>query len=217
MPSGSAPAAFLTAVSAASVGSASGGGNTSLIDSRKNWIVNQWAGSKVQIIKPDGREFFCNILTNTATQMNFAALPGGASVAPGDFYVILSSNDPAGTRMVRWGRDVAPDWTHAAEVVAPGAATVLVTQAVGAGVQGYIYGFFIAAQEANNFLVNWTSGGAAYSKRLVFVAAGSLEAIDQVAFNEGLPADAGSNITITNVTAGGVGMVYQAGLLFAEI
>ena len=44
-----------------------------------------------------------------------------------------------------------------------------------------------------------------------------MEAIDQVPINEGLPADAATNVTITNVTAGGVGIVYQAKLLYGEI
>ncbi|HLE80328.1 MAG TPA: hypothetical protein VJA25_03455, partial [Dehalococcoidia bacterium] len=57
----------------------------------------------------------------------------------------------------RWGRAISVAWVHAAEQVAPGAGAVLVTRAVSAGVSGYIYGFLISAQEANNFLLNWTS------------------------------------------------------------
>ena len=117
----------------------------------------------------------------------------------------------------RWGRVITPSWVHAAEVVAPLIGATLVTKAVTAGKSGYIYGFFISAGEANNFLLNWTSGGIARSKRLVFGAGGSMEAIDQVPINEGLPADAATNVTITNVTAGGVGIVYQANLLYGEI
>ena len=117
----------------------------------------------------------------------------------------------------RWGRNVTPTWVHAAEQVAPGAGTALVTQAVSAGKSGYIYGFFISCQEANNFLINWTSGGVTYSKRIVFGASGTTEAVDLVALNEGLPADGGTDITITNVNAAGAGMVYQANLLYAEV
>ena len=217
MASGTSPAGFVTAASAAGVGAASGGGAASLIDSRKNWIVNKWAGSQIQIIKPDGREYFCNILTNTANQLNFVALPGGTSVAPGDIYVILSSNDPAGARTIRWGRDVAPDWTHAAEVVAPAAGTALVTQAVTVGMTGYFYGFFVSATEANEFLINWVSAAVAYAMRLFFGAGGFVQDVETVALNEGLPADAGTNITITNDNLGAALMVYQARLLYAEI
>jgi len=217
MASGTSSPRGQTSAVVAGIGSATGGSNTSIIDSRKNWVANKWVGSQVQILKLNGNEYFCNILSNTDNQINFAAIPGGIVVNAGDLYSILATNDPSGAKLIRWGRDVAPDWTHAAEVVAPGAGAVLVTQAVTAGVLGYIYGFFIACTEANSFLVNWTSATVAYSKRMVFGAAGSMEAIDNVAFNEGLPADAGSNITITNVVAGAALQVYQACLLYAEV
>ena len=121
------------------------------------------------------------------------------------------------SQYTRWGRVITPSWIHAAEVVAPLIGATLVTKAVSAGKSGYIYGFFISAGEANNFLLNWTSGGVAYSKRIVFSALGSVEAIDTVPLNEGLPADAATNVTITNVTAGGAGVVYQANLLYGEV
>jgi hypothetical protein len=121
------------------------------------------------------------------------------------------------SQYARWGKAITPSWVHAVESVAPGAGTALVTKAVGAGKTGYIYGFFISSGEANNFLINWTSGGVAKSKRIVFSALGSVEAIDTVTLNEGLPADAGTNITITNVTIGGAGIVYQANLLYGEL
>ena len=108
-------------------------------------------------------------------------------------------------------------WSFAAEVVAPGAGVALVTQAVGAGEVGYIYGFLISAQEANDFLINWTSGGAGYTKRIIFGAMGTTECVDSVALNDGLMADAGTNMTITVVNAGGVGMIYQANLLYGLV
>jgi hypothetical protein len=121
------------------------------------------------------------------------------------------------SQYTRWGRVINPSWIHAVEVVAPLAGATLVTKAVTAAMSGYIYGFFISSGEANNFLINWTSGGVAKSKRIVFSALGSVEAIDTVPLNEGLPADAGTNVTITNVTAGGAGVIYQATLLYGEV
>ena len=117
----------------------------------------------------------------------------------------------------RWGRDIAVAWVHAAEVTAPGAGTALVTKAVPAGKTGYIYGFFISAQEANDFLLNWTSGAVAKAKRIIFGSGGSSECVDPTPLNEGLGADAGTNVTITNITAGGAGMIYQANILFGEV
>lgn len=217
MSSGISPARDIVAASAAGIGAATGGGTTSLIDTRQNWIINQWVGCRVQIKKLSGSNYNLDIISNTANQLNFAAMPSGISVAPSDIYNILSTNDPSGARLIRWGRNVSPAWVYAAEQVAPAALTALVTQAVSAGVSGYIYGFFISVGEGNDFLLNWVSATVAYTKRLVFGAGGTVEAIDQVAINDGLPADAGTNITITNVNAGGLGIVYQACLLYAEV
>jgi hypothetical protein len=119
--------------------------------------------------------------------------------------------------LVRWGRNVTPTWIHAVEVVAPLAGTVLVSKTVTAAMTGFLYGFFIETQEPNDFLINWTSGGVAKSIRISFAAKGTVESVDFVAMNEGLPADAGTAITITNVSAGNVGIIYQARLLYAEL
>jgi hypothetical protein len=118
---------------------------------------------------------------------------------------------------VRWGRQIVPTWIYAAEQTAPIAGAVLVSQTVTTGKTGYIYGAFIATEEGNEFLINWTSGGIAKSKRLVFSSLGSFEFIDQVPINEGLPADAVTNVTITVVTAAGAGKIYQANLLYGEL
>ena len=120
-------------------------------------------------------------------------------------------------KLERWGRSVEPEWVHADEVTAPAADTALVSKTVSAGKTGYIYGFFISAGEANDFKINWASGGVAKSIRVPFSGKGVLQYADFIALNEGLGADAETNITITNVNAGGSGVVYQARLLYAEV
>ncbi|MEM1710635.1 MAG: hypothetical protein QW820_07070 [Sulfolobales archaeon] len=120
-------------------------------------------------------------------------------------------------KLLRWGRDVSPSWVHAAEVTAPAAGTALVSKTVSAGMSGYIYGFFISVGEANEFLINWTSGGASYSVRIPFGGKGALHYIDFAPLNEGLPADSGTTVSITNVNAGSAGIIYQARLLYAEV
>lgn len=120
-------------------------------------------------------------------------------------------------RNQRWGRNLEPSWVFGAAQTAPGAGTALVTQTVGAGKSGWIYGFFISVGESNDLLLNWTSGGAARSKRITFGSMGTTEVVDPAALNEGLPADAGSSVTITNVNAGGAGKIYQANLLYGEL
>jgi hypothetical protein len=117
----------------------------------------------------------------------------------------------------RWGRNVSPVWVHGGEVTAPAAGTALVSKTVSTGKSGYIYGFFISAGEANDFKINWTSGGTAYSRRIPVGGKGAIQYVDFTPFNEGLPADAGSSVTITNVNAGSTGIVYQAAILYAEV
>jgi len=125
--------------------------------------------------------------------------------------------DSAGLRIIRWGRDIEPEWVHGTEVTAPAADTSLVSKTVGAGMSGYFYGFLISAGEANDFKINWTSGGTSYSIRIVFGGKGTTQNLSKTPLNEGLPADAGTSITITNVSAGSAGIVYQARLLYAEV
>jgi hypothetical protein len=121
------------------------------------------------------------------------------------------------SRLIRWGRDVSPAWVHGGEVVAPAAGTALVSWTVPSGRVGFIYGFFISAGEDNDFRINWTYGGVAYSRRIMFPGKGTLHFVDVIAFNEGLPADPGTSVTITNVNAGSAGVVYQAALLVVAV
>ncbi|MEM4484169.1 MAG: hypothetical protein QXS19_09645 [Candidatus Methanomethylicia archaeon] len=120
-------------------------------------------------------------------------------------------------KLIRFGKNIEPTWIHGGEITAPAANTNLVSRIVSSGKQGYIYGFFISAGEANDFKINWTSGGTARSIRIMFTGKGSLQYVDFVPLNEGFPADAGSTITITNVNAGSSGVIYQARLLYAEV
>ncbi len=131
--------------------------------------------------------------------------------------MILHHRQSTLSRLIRWGRDVNPFWVHGYEIIAPSAGTALVSRTVTSGKSGYIYGFYISAGEANDFKINWTSGGTAYSVRIIFPSKGSLQYIDFAPLNEGLPADAGSSITVTNVNAGSAGIVYQARLLYVEV
>jgi hypothetical protein len=119
--------------------------------------------------------------------------------------------------LIRWSRNVTPAWVLGAENTAPAAGTALVSKTVSTGKTGYIYGFLITAQEANDFKINWTSGGSAKSYRIVFGGKGTMIVKLESALNEGLGADAGTSITVTNVNAGSAGIVYQCALLYAEV
>jgi len=145
---------------------------------------------------------------------------GGAALTGRDISLDLANLDIALSilaKHIRWQRNIDISWVHADEQTAPGAGTALVTKTVGAGKTGYIYGFLISTQEANDFKVNWTSGGVAKARRVVFTSGGTVECVDVVALNEGLGADAATNITITNINAAGAGKIYQASLLYGEV
>jgi len=120
-------------------------------------------------------------------------------------------------KLIKFNRNVTPVWVYGSEVTAPAANTSLVSKTVSTGRTGYVYGIFISAGEANDFKLNWTSGGVAYSIRIPFSSKGAVQVVFDVPANEGLPADAGSTISIVNVNAGSTGVVYQAGFLYAEV
>lgn len=112
---------------------------------------------------------------------------------------------------------VDPTWVHGVEVTAPAAGATLVSRLVGSGKTGFLYGFLISAQEANNFYINWISGGVAYRILIVFGGMGSTQDTESIPFNKGLPADAGTNIWITVIGPGSQGVLYQARILYAEV
>ena len=53
-------------------GLASGGSTTTLIDSTKNWNVNQWAGYKIRIKSGTGRDAYLTITSNTVNTLTYA-------------------------------------------------------------------------------------------------------------------------------------------------
>ena len=115
-----------------------------------------------------------------------------------------------------FNRNVKPSWSYLPYFTAPAGGSVLIQKDTVATAT-YIYGFFIAAGEANAFLINWTFAGSIYSRLIPLGGVGAVETIDCVPLNEGQPADKKSVITITNINAGGAGILYQAGLLIGEV
>ena len=72
-------------------GIATGGTATTLIDTTKNWEVDLYEGSIVEIIHA-GTSYQRTVTENTATQLTFATL--GVAVVAGDVYRILRNVDP---------------------------------------------------------------------------------------------------------------------------
>jgi len=70
-------------------GTATGGTNTTCIDTGKSWEVNIWAGGVLEVhTAADGLAHYSTIVSNTATTITMGALAGAVSVASGDDYAI---------------------------------------------------------------------------------------------------------------------------------
>jgi hypothetical protein len=120
-------------------------------------------------------------------------------------------------RLIKFNRNVSPTWVYGSEITAPAAGTALVSRTVSTGRVGYVYGIFISAGEPNDFRLQWVSATSTRSIRIPFSSKGAIMVVFDVPVNEGLPADAGSAIRLVNLNAGSSGVVYQAGILYAEV
>jgi len=181
-----------------------------LTDTNKLWQPHIFQNHTVYMLIGT---FLYNVLITDNDNQNlfFNTLANSAQPAAGTIYWIKPS-----LNSTKWGIPGAPTWNYNVAITAPGAGAVLATHTVAAGVKGYIFGISISVGEANVFLLNWISGGTARSKRIVFGSQGSIVDVEEVAMNAGLLADTGTAITITNINAGGAGVVYQADVLVGE-
>lgn len=68
-------------------GTASGGSNTTLDDTSKDWEVDRWIPGDIHIFK-EGIEYVRTLVSNTVTQLTLAPLPPGVVVEAGDAYSI---------------------------------------------------------------------------------------------------------------------------------
>jgi hypothetical protein len=121
------------------------------------------------------------------------------------------------SKLIKFNRNVSPAWVYGSEVSAPAAGTALVSKTVSSGKSGYIYGVFISAGEPNDFRLTWVSATITYSIRIPFSGKGAMMVVFDVPINEGLPANAGSSVSVVIINAGSSGVVYQAGILYAEV
>lgn len=73
---------------------------TTLADTTKNWIVNQWAGKRVRITSGGGQGAETTISSNTATVLTFAAI--AATTAADTTYTILGPNAHGAGSAANW-------------------------------------------------------------------------------------------------------------------
>ena len=113
-------------------------------------------------------------------------------------------------------KNVSLRWAYGDETDEPDAGATLLRKKVTAGKVAYVYGYFLSANETNDFRISWENDGNSQSIRVPLVTRGELRVVEAIAINEGVPADAGSELQIKNVKAGSSGSVYQVGILYAE-
>jgi hypothetical protein len=80
-------------------GVATAGSTTSLTDTTKNWIVNQWAGKRLVYIAGTGQRFETTIASNTANALTFAT---GTAPDTTTMYTIINIPPRGVATELRW-------------------------------------------------------------------------------------------------------------------
>jgi hypothetical protein len=83
-----------------------------------------------------------------------------------------------------WERYTEPKWIHSPVVESLEEGESILRIGVS---DGYIYGFMIYSEDANDFRLTWTSNGSTYSVRLSLPSPGTISYFSAVPINEGLP------------------------------
>lgn len=89
-------------------GTATGGSNTTLIDTTRAWATDIWKGGKVEIIKA-GVHYFAEITGNNATTLSFADI--GTPVVAGNTYQIKAAVDRIDLARINGTALTGDDWT----------------------------------------------------------------------------------------------------------
>jgi len=135
-------------------------------------------------------------------------------------YAIMSSNVNYPMNQLRWGYPVEPVWAYSAVSTGPLAAgTVLLSQPVSSGHNGYIWGYFLSQNDPNGnaFLIQWVSGTTVYQQMVVMNGPGTVNFISVKAINDGLPASPNTTMTVKILNAASTNALYMAGILYGQV
>ena len=80
--------AVLRRVMGSVVGAATGGSNTTLTDTNKDFETDRFKNADIHIYK-NGKEYIRTVISNTSDTFTFNALPTGVSVEAGDAYSVV--------------------------------------------------------------------------------------------------------------------------------
>jgi len=135
-------------------------------------------------------------------------------------YSVLSSNVNYPMNQLRWGYPVEPIWTYSAVSTGPLAAgTVLLSQPVSSGYNGYIWGYFLSQNDPNGnvFLIQWVNGTTVYQQMIVMNGPGTINFISVKAVNDGLPASPNTTMVVKILNAASTNALYMAGILYGQV
>jgi len=142
----------------------------------------------------------------------------GTSVAT--ICATVSSNVNYPMNQLRWGYPVEPIWTYSPVSTGPLAAgTVLLSQPVSSGYNGYIWGYFLSENDPNGnvFLIQWVNGSNTYQQMIVMNGPGTINFMSVKAINDGIPASPNTTMTVQILNAASTNALYMAGILYGQV
>jgi hypothetical protein len=121
---------------------------------------------------------------------------------------------------LRWGYPVEPVWAYSPVSTGPLAAgTVLLSQPVSSGYNGYIWGYFLSQDDPNGniFMIKWVSGTNVYQQMVVMNGPGTINFISVKAINDGIPASPNTTMVVQILNAASTNTLYMAGILWGQV
>jgi len=95
----------------ADTGTATGGSNTTLVDTAKSWETDIWANATISI-EISGISYIAKVISNTSDTITFSSLAGGATVVSGNLYQIKTPISNVNLTKVGGVAQTAADWTN---------------------------------------------------------------------------------------------------------
>ena len=99
------------------------------------------------------------------------------------------------------------------------AGTALLSQPVGSGYNGYIWGYFLSENDpsGNTFLVQWINGTTVYQQMVVVNGPGTINFISVKAINDRIPASQSTTVAVTMLNTASTDTLYMTGILYGQM
>jgi len=166
-----------------------------------------------------------NINAVVSTNVNYPLSSMASTLSSIDSYSesissVVSSYVNYPMNQLRWGYPVEPTWTYSPVSTGPlEAGTVLLSQPVSSGYNGYIWGYFLSHNDPNGniFMIKWVSGTNIYQQMVVTNGPDTINFISVKAINDGLPASPNTTMVIQILNAASTNALYMAGILYGQV